>query len=597
MKKINLKRKMELLAAVILGISTLAACGSTPAESSGAENASGESASAENSGSERTEASQDTESEAVYPDYLNLDGYRPIVKEGEDVTLSIAVRRDTTTAVVDVEDMWMTHFIEEKLNINLDIEAVSFENAEEYKSLKLASGDLPDIILSFGITNDEIMQYGVDGELFLPISDYFSEELTPYIIQTMEEYPEARDAFTALDGKMYTLPKFNAVYPGKPGTTGNERFFIDTRYMDAIGMEEPPATLDELLEMLRAFRDLDPAAVGVDKIYPVLCTKGGADEYLRTIFGWIGRGVTVPVWDESEQAIVVPCLQEKYGEYIKLMHTLYSEGLLHPDYYTMDNTEVRALMAERKCAVLCDAAPYLAVKDGWADYIQAPPVTSEWCETPVSWLEMPYEKSNVYVSADTEYPELCLRLLDYIYSPEGSVYFTIGPVEGSEDTLGIVKGLKLSEDGNSYVSADVESGDFAENTYYKSHIRLGGGAVANLNNNYTELYVLELLGVENPQFRKMDLSNPDDHYRNLIYEAQNQYLVTPLPDVYMTAEQSARYADLKTVIDDYVTAETAKFVVGQRSIDEIDAFFEELKAMKGEEYWNLCQEVYAGYSR
>lgn len=33
-----------------------------------------------------------------------------------------------------------------------------------------------------------------------------------------------------------------------------------------------------------------------------------------------------------------------------------------------------------------------------------------------------------------------------------------------------------------------------------------------------------------------------------------------LPDVYLTAEQNQRVADLSTVINDYVTAESAKFI-------------------------------------
>ena len=49
--------------------------------------------------------------------------------------------------------------------------------------------------------------------------------------------------------------------------------------------------------------------------------------------------------------------------------------------------------------------------------------------------------------------------------------------------------------------------------------------------------------------------------------------------MYLEAEQAARYTDLKTVIKNYVNTETAKFVVGQRSLDELSDFFDELKNM------------------
>ncbi len=96
---------------------------------------------------------------------------------------------------------------------------------------------------------------------------------------------------------------------------------------------------------------------------------------------------------------------------------------------------------------------------------------------------------------------------------------------------------------------------------------------------------------------ELNLADPDDHYSYLIYTAQNPYLVDPLPTPYMTGEQSIRYTDLRTVINDYVKAETAKFVVGQRPLEELDQFFEELKGMNSEEYLALCQEIYANYTR
>ena len=38
-------------------------------------------------------------------------------------------------------------------------------------------------------------------------------------------------------------------------------------------------------------------------------------------------------------------------------------------------------------------------------------------------------------------------------------------------------------------------------------------------------------------------------------------------------------------------------MVGQRPLEELDQFFEELKGMNSEEYLALCQEIYANYTR
>lgn len=549
--------------------------------------------------SEKPESSQEIEEsvESAYPSYLNMDGYKPMVKDGEEVTLSVAVKRDSG-ANTPIEDMWIFKYIEDKLNINLEVKSYTDENVAEQKSLMLASGEIPDITISLGFTKADEVQYGVDEELFLPISDYFSEELTPNILNALNDNPSIAENYTAPNGKMYTVPQINAVYPGKPGTTGSERFFIDTRYMDAIGMKEAPKTLDELVDMLRAFKKLDPATMGVDEIYPVIGESSGSlvRGYLYTALGWVGNGVAEPIWDEAEQKIVVPCNEEKFGEYIKLMNTLYTEGLLHPDYYTMDDMEARALMAEGKAAVIADAAPYICGTQDWDYYIQANPVTSAWNDTPISVAEATIEDSGIFISADTEYPELCVRLLDYIYSPEGSIYFERGPMAGTEDTLGVVTGFSLTEDKSTLAFEDVNTGKYESlYSYLINEVRLGNHY--NCNMNYVELDALEWLGVENPQFKSMDLSNPDDNYRDAIYQAQHEYLVDPLPKAYLTVEQGNDYTDMRTVIEDYVNAETAKFVVGQRSLEEIDDFFEELKTLKIDEYVELCQEIYANYTR
>jgi len=54
-------------------------------------------------------------------------------------------------------------------------------------------------------------------------------------------------------------------------------------------------------------------------------------------------------------------------------------------------------------------------------------------------------------------------------------------------------------------------------------------------------------------------------------------------------------ADLSTVINDYVTSETAKFIVGARPLDELDAYFAELKDLGIEEYIDIYTNAWAGY--
>lgn len=91
--------------------------------------------------------------------------------------------------------------------------------------------------------------------------------------------------------------------------------------------------------------------------------------------------------------------------------------------------------------------------------------------------------------------------------------------------------------------------------------------------------------------------NNDGHWRTIQSEALVNNLTTVrLPDVYLTEEQNQRVADLSTVINDHVTAETAKFIVGTRPLEELDAYFEELKQLGIEEYIQIYQDAYAAFT-
>ena len=107
-------KNFKAFLALGLSVCMLAACGSQPVEeeSKVQENV-------QNASSGSDDVSQEVQSESIYPEYLNLESARPIVKEGEEVTISVALARGNQD--VPIEDTWIVHFIEEKLNINLEI--------------------------------------------------------------------------------------------------------------------------------------------------------------------------------------------------------------------------------------------------------------------------------------------------------------------------------------------------------------------------------------------------------------------------------------------------------------------------------------------
>lgn len=65
--------------------------------------------------------------------------------------------------------------------------------------------------------------------------------------------------------------------------------------------------------------------------------------------------------------------------------------------------------------------------------------------------------------------------------------------------------------------------------------------------------------------------------------------------VYYSEDDTLAMNDLLAVLQPYVESEVAKFIVGNRSLDEFDAFQEELEKMGIEEYQGYFQDAYAAF--
>lgn len=558
----------------------LAACGDSPANTPNTPSA--------------TPNATSTQEASPYPEYLNLDGYRPIVKEGTDVTLSLMVRRDAN-ASSNINDNYFVKFIEEVLNVNLEIEEV-FGDTAERRNLMFASNDLKDIIINVGLSANNIVTYGQEEGQLLAMSDYINETLTPAIKASLEGEDMAVASNTTPDGKMYTIPNFNEVYEGFGDTIGMQRVFINQKWLDGVGLSVPK-TLDEFVAMLRAFKEQDPMGVGKENAVPMLSSWGQDRIFLLNAFGWLGGSIlgTDPALDVDEKRVTIPCGEPEFAEYIKLINTLYTEGLIDEDFFTIDRTAARALFVEGVVGVVCDSAPYVSMPETFSDYVAAAPVTSQWTQKAFTEKSKVYTLGYTFVSSKTKYPEVCMRLIDYMFTKEGSLYSYYGPAAGSEDTLGLVGGFTLDSDGSTIVFPDVVSKKReSEYDYRVNSIILSQAQPTDPRGR--ELYRQELLGIANPQYKALDLTNGDDHYRYLCFSAHQGFLVDGLPTAFLGSDLIDKTTDLYTVINSYVQSETARFIVGQRPLSELDSYFQELKNLGYDEYRQIYVDLYSDYT-
>lgn len=549
---------------------------------------------------------------AEVPSYVNLDSACPAVKEGtENVTLSILTTRNST-ATNDIEDVWFFQYLADAMNVKLEMEQTLETN--ERISLMFASDDMPDLVWGIGLSNNDVMTYGVEEGMLLSWNDLLTPELMPNACKAREEYPDAFVAATAPDGNIYAMPEITGSrYHANTGSfSAAIRMYINQEWLAKCGLEKP-TTLDDFLKVLRTFKEKDPAGLG-DAMIPMIGNQNKDKEFVWNALGFYGRNTNQwgMAWEIKNGEVVLPCYTEEAREFIKFYHTLYEEGLISQDYFTMDQTSARGLIGSGVCGVFGDST-IASLGDAWAAWDALSPLTSDVNDTAVASMNNTFNTGICYASSATKYPEVLARIVDYMYSPEGALLYFYGPMKGGDKPLYNVDGWFLDENGKVTTDKVVagEYSDISEYTYqYIKSYSSAPGRYDKLPETVCKMAGTEYKGdirtitdkltgatVQSTVMDVVTDDNNDGHWRTIQSNALVNNLTTiRLPNVYLTAEQNQRVADLYTVINDHVTAETAKFIVGTRSLDELDAYFAELKKLGIEEYIQIYRDAYAGFT-
>ena len=62
--------------------------------------------------------------------------------------------------------------------------------------------------------------------------------------------------------------------------------------------------------------------------------------------------------------------------------------------------------------------------------------------------------------------------------------------------------------------------------------------------------------------------------------------------IFFTSEETEAVMNLKSIIEDYVSSESAKFITGVRPLNEIDNFFDELDVLGVQELLGYYKNYY-----
>ncbi|MBE3636791.1 type 2 periplasmic-binding domain-containing protein [Mangrovicoccus algicola] len=357
------------------------------------------------------------------------DGF-PIVDEPLELTIHMHWPRaqgygvgGDTSKIYPVEEV-----AREKTGIWL-IDATAGKNTKdnnEAMNLLLAQGKLPDIVGGNRI-QQPVNQYGPEGA-FQPLDDLI-EEHAPHIKAFFDERPELRQAISAHDGKMYYIPYLP---DGKYGRA----WYIRRDWLDKLGLETPD-NVDELYEVLKAFRDQDPNGNGQKDEVPYFARDW--EEVLRLLTLWDARSSGSDTYHDfyvDDGEVVHPYAVEAYRDGIANIAKWYAEGLIDPEIFTRGSSSREYLLGENLGGVTHDwfasTSGYnqaLADKIPGFDFSPFLPPESAGGVRMEEHRRIPIKPDGWAISFSNEHPEETIRYFDYWFTEEGRNLSNFG-VEG-----------------------------------------------------------------------------------------------------------------------------------------------------------------------
>jgi putative aldouronate transport system substrate-binding protein len=309
---------------------------------------------------------------------------------------------------------------------DVTFELIPHAEFDQKLTLLFAGGDLPDLLQTHGINKPEVAP-AVDTGVIIPLNDLI-DKYGPNLKKNISK--EAWDfASVSKDGKIYGIPTVNA-------TPNGLVMMVRKDWLDKLGLKAPK-TIDEYMDMLRAFRDKDPNGNGKKDEIPFTGREKLA--FTETFFGAYDA---IPLdWKLENGQLIPNLIRPQMKQALASYRKLYEEKLLDNEVFVQKGAVWDAKIKAQGIAGLWIHAPRLA--DKWSNEIKSGSATAqlEIIPSPVG----PDGKgghsigstvgNNVWViPKTTKNPENIIKFLDWFYSDEAQKFLTYG-IEGKDYTL------------------------------------------------------------------------------------------------------------------------------------------------------------------
>ncbi len=362
------------------------------------------------------------------------DGSLPIVPEGENVhiTFGLKVSSRATDYVNNPYTLWLRE------QTGIDLEVVEFSGSDSdigtQLNLMMSGGEaLPDILITNGMTKALRSEFLRNGDIinlagyFETNAHYFKKAMDlsfqegTYYYDVMMDNIWQNKASDAETGKVFAFPMVYDV----SSEIVNTQMMINQTWLDKLGLKQP-TTIDELYDVLVAFRDKDPNGNGKKDEIPFVAgydsRRRGVDLYIINAFIMYHNAVNgIEVLDGKVFNVYD---QDEYREALKFMNKLVKEGLMPEMCFSLTVSDLKALIN-----VPAGGDVTVGMTNAWldSDWLDGSPIEQYQVLQPLAdytgrggyaITDIDAVTANCVITRDCEEPLYAFRLLDFMCCPE-----------------------------------------------------------------------------------------------------------------------------------------------------------------------------------
>ena len=438
--------------------------------------------------------------------------------------------------------------------------SLSNSNEEGAFNLMMSSGNLADIIGYVDASSLE--KLGRDGGM-IPLNDLIKEH-APNIQKVLDEDARFRQTAYSLDGNIYQIPKNQELKAA-------EFWWIRQDWLDKLNLKAP-TTVDELHDVLYAFRNEDPNGNGLKDEIPLFDRAGWKqpDEYLY-------------LWDTSlefyprDGKMKYEPLEENFKTGVSNMIKWYQEGLIDPEIFTRGASSRDTLLGGDLGGCTHDwvsTANYNSTLQetipGFQMVAIAPPADQNGV---VKERVSRYPGVGWGISSQCKDPVTVIKFMDYFFTEEGSDLMNWG-IEGDTFTR--------DADGSKHFTDTVLQSELTPIGYLRSigaQYRIGM-----CQDGDYEYATMKEDGIE----------------ANKLYNGHDEWFDDSLPPyldgkmaLKYTSDDETEYKNIMASIKPYVDEKFQSWILGVNDFDsEYDTFIKELKARGIDRALEINQKAY-----